>query len=65
MVKIVAGAIISPGECGEDDITAENLEQMANTLEVGPPTDADRLELVEMLRWIAKLVRGMDELPSR
>ena len=60
MTKIVAGAVIAPGECGEDDITAANLEQMAATLELRPPTDEDRRELVEMLRWLAKLVREMD-----
>ncbi len=59
--RVVAGATILPGECGEDDITAANLEQMAATLELGPPTDADRRELVEILRWLAKLVREMDE----
>jgi len=60
VTKIVAGAVIAPGECGEDDITAANLEQMAATLELRPPTDEDRRELVEMLRWLAKLVREMD-----
>jgi hypothetical protein len=60
MNKVVAGAVIAPGECGEDDITAENLEQMADTLATRPPTDADRRELVEILRWLAKLVREID-----
>jgi Domain of unknown function (DUF4440) len=58
--KVVAGAIISPGECGEDDITSANLEQMADTLTMRPPTDADRRELVEILRWLARLVREME-----
>jgi hypothetical protein len=39
MTKIVAGAVIAAGECGEDDITSANLEQMAATLETRPPTD--------------------------
>lgn len=60
MSKVVAGAIVSPGECGEDDITSANLEQMAATLAMRPPTDADRQELVEMLRWLAKVVREME-----
>jgi hypothetical protein len=60
MTKIVAGAVIVAGECGEDDITAENLEQMAATLETRPPTDDDRRELVEILRWLAKVVRELD-----
>jgi hypothetical protein len=42
MTKIVAGAVIAAGECGEDDITSENLEQMATTLETRSPTDDDR-----------------------
>jgi hypothetical protein len=46
MSKIVAGAMIAAGECGEDDITSAGLEQMANTLETRPPTDDDRRELV-------------------
>jgi hypothetical protein len=60
MNKIVAGAVIAPGECGEDDITAANLEQMADTLETRPPTDEDRRELVDILRWLAKVVRELD-----
>ncbi len=63
MSKIVAGAVIVPGECGEDDITSANLEQMAATLETRPPTDDDRRELVVLLRWLAKLVREL-EAPS-
>ncbi len=63
MAKVVAGAVVLPGECGEDDITSANLEQMADTLSIRPPTDADRQELVVILRWIAKLVREM-ESPS-
>ena len=58
--KVVAGAIILPGECGEDDITSANLEQMAASLAMRPPTDADRRELVEILRWLAKVVRNME-----
>lgn len=64
MSKVVAGAIVSPGECGEDDITSANLEQMAATLAMRPPTDADRQELVEMLRWLAKVVREMEARSS-
>jgi hypothetical protein len=60
MTKIIAGAAIEPGECGEDDITSANLEQMADTLETRPPTDDDRRELVVILRWLAKLVREME-----
>ena len=60
MTKIVAGAAIAPGECGEDDITSANLDQMAATLETRPPTDDDRRELVKMLRWLAKLVREIE-----
>ena len=63
MTKIVAGAVIAAGECGEDDITSANLEQMAATLETRPPTDDDRRELVEILRWLAKVVREL-EAPS-
>ena len=33
---------------------------MAATLAMRPPTDADRRELVEMLRWLAKLVRELE-----
>ncbi|MEP7202443.1 MAG: hypothetical protein ABI894_07535 [Ilumatobacteraceae bacterium] len=57
MTKVVAGAIIAAGACGNDDVTSANLEQMAATLAVRPPTDQDRRELVEMLRWLAELVR--------
>jgi hypothetical protein len=60
MRKVIAGAEIAAGECGEDDITSANLEQMAETLAMRPPTDADRLELVTMLRWLAKLVREIE-----
>ena len=60
MTKVVAGASIEPGSCGEDDITAENLEQMATTLESGPLTESDRRELADILRWMAKLVREID-----
>jgi hypothetical protein len=60
MTRIVAGAVIAAGECGEDDITAANLEQMAATLEARPPTEDDRRELVEILRWLAKVVRELD-----
>jgi hypothetical protein len=63
MNKIVAGAVIAAGECGGDDITSANLEQMAATLETRPPTDNDRRELVEILRWLAKVVREL-EAPS-
>jgi hypothetical protein len=63
MSKIVAGAVIEAGECGEDDITSANLDQMAATLETRPPTDDDRRELVEILRWLAKVVREL-EAPS-
>ena len=64
MTKIVAGATIATGECGNDDVTSLNLEQMAATLARRPPTEADRRELVEMLRWLAKLVRGLEESAS-
>jgi hypothetical protein len=64
MSKIVAGAVIAAGECGEDDITSANLDQMAATLEMRPPTDDDRRELVQMLRWLAKLVRELEASPS-
>jgi hypothetical protein len=60
MTKIIAGAAIEPGECGEDDVTSANLEQMADTLEKRPPTDDDRRELVVILRWLATLVREME-----
>jgi len=60
MAKFVAGASIETGECGEDDVTSENLEQMATTLERRPPTDDDRRELVAMLRWLAGIVRDME-----
>jgi len=63
MTKIIAGAVIAAGECGEDDITSANLEEMAATLETRPPTDDDRRELVEILRWLAKVVREL-EAPS-
>lgn len=63
MSKVVAGAVIAAGECGEDDITSANLEQMADTLETRPPTDDDRRELVQILRWLAELVREV-EAPS-
>jgi hypothetical protein len=36
---------------------------MAATLESRPPTDDDRRELVEILRWLAKVVREL-EAPS-
>ena len=29
MTKVVAGAAIAVGECGEDDVTSANLEQIA------------------------------------
>lgn len=64
MSKVVAGAVISAGECGEDDITSANLEQMAATLATRPPTDADRRELVEILRFMAKVVREMEAASS-
>jgi hypothetical protein len=60
MTRMVAGASIEPGPCGEDDITAENLEQMATTLESRPPTESDRRELADILRWMARLVREID-----
>jgi hypothetical protein len=60
MSKIVAGAVVRAGECGEDDITSANLDQMAATLETRPPSDDDRRELVKMLRWLAKLVREIE-----
>jgi tellurite resistance-related uncharacterized protein len=60
VTKIVAGADIAAGECGAEDITSENLEQMATTLTLGPPSDEDRRELVEILRWLASLVREME-----
>jgi hypothetical protein len=61
MTKVVAGAEIGVGECGNDDVTAANLEQMAATLAERPPTDEDRRELVVMLRWLATLVRGIED----
>ena len=64
MRKIVAGAVIAAGECGEDDITSANLEQMAATLETRPPTDDDRRELVEILRWLAQVVRELEASSS-
>lgn len=64
MSKVVAGAFIEPGECGEDDITSANLDQMAATLETGPLTDDDRRELVEILHWLAKVVREMEAAAS-
>jgi hypothetical protein len=36
---------------------------MADTMARRPPTDADRRELVEILRWLARVVREM-EAPS-
>ena len=63
MTKIVAGAVIAAGECGEDDITSANLDQMAATLETRPLTDDERRELVEILRWLAGVVRQL-ETPS-
>ena len=60
MAKIIAGAVVHPGECGEDDVTSTNLEQMADTLATRPPTDDDRRELVDILRWMAGVVRGME-----
>ena len=63
MTKFVAGAFIATGECGEDDVTSANLEQMATTLATRPPTDEDRRELVIMLRWLAKVVREMEATP--
>jgi len=60
MAKIIAGAVVHPGECGEDDLTSANLEQMADTLATRPPTDADRRELVDILRWMARVVREME-----
>jgi hypothetical protein len=64
MSKIVAGAVIAAGECGEDDITSANLEQMANTLETRPPTDHDRRELVGILRGLANVVRRLEASSS-
>lgn len=64
MSKVVAGAVIAAGECGEDDITSANLEQTAATLETRPPTDDDRRELVEILRWLAKVVREVEASSS-
>lgn len=61
MAKLIAGAVVQKGECGEDDLTPENLEQMADTLEARPPTMQDRRELVEILRWMAGFVRSIEE----
>ena len=61
MTKVVAGAIIAVGECGNDDVTSANLDQMAATLATRAPTDEDRRELVVMLRWLAKMVREMEQ----
>ena len=60
MPKFVAGAFIATGECGKDDVTSANLEQMAATLAMRPPTDEDRRELVEMLRGLARMVRELE-----
>jgi hypothetical protein len=60
MPKFVAGAFIATGECGEDDVTSANLEQMAATLATRPPTDEDRRELVQMLLGLARVVRELE-----
>lgn len=60
MTRSIVGAEVHPGECGEDDVTSENLDQMADTLETRPPTDEDRRELVVLLRWMAEFVRSLD-----
>jgi hypothetical protein len=59
--KVVAGAVIVPGECGEDDVTSANLEQMAVTLATRPPNAMERRELVVILRFLARLVRDIEE----
>ena len=61
MTKVVAGAVVAVGECGNDDVTSANLMQMADTLATRPPTDEDRRELVVILRWLANLVRAMEQ----
>ena len=64
MPKFVAGTFIATGECGEDDVTSANLEQMAATLATRPPTEEDRRELVQMLRGLARLVRELETAAS-
>ncbi len=64
MSRIVAGAVIAAGECGRDDITSANLDTMAATLEKRPPTDDDRRELAEILRWLANVVRELEDPSS-
>ena len=60
MARLIVGAEVHPGECGEDDVTSENLDQMADTMEARPPTDEDRRELVVLLRWMAGFVRTLE-----
>lgn len=64
MAKTVAGTVILPGPCGEDDVTSANLRQMADTLEERPPTEDDRRELVTMLRWLAGFVDQTEHPPG-
>lgn len=61
MDRVVAGTVIRAGACGNDDITATNLYEMADTIETRPLTEADRRELVSMLRWLAQLVNDIDQ----
>jgi hypothetical protein len=61
MDRLVAGTIIRAGACGEDDITSANLNEMADTIETQPLTEADRRELVTMLRWLAQLVDKIEQ----
>ena len=61
MTKVIAGAEIAVGECGNDDVTSANLDQMAATLATRAPTDEDRRELVVILRWLANMVREMEQ----
>ena len=60
MPKFIAGAFIATGECGEDDVTSANLEQMAATLAERSLTDPERRDLAHMLRWLAKVVRELE-----
>jgi hypothetical protein len=61
MDRVVAGTVIRAGACGEDDITSANLSEMADTIEARPLSEADRRELVLMLRWLAQLVNKIEQ----
>lgn len=62
MDRVVAGTVIRAGACGEDDITSANLSEMADTVETRPLSEADRRELVSMLRWLAQLVNKIEQV---